>query len=237
MKTIILAGGLGTRLRAMISDKPKPMAQICGKPFLEWQIELLKRFNLRDIILSVGYMRNEIKNYFGNGKKFAVDIEYAEEEEPLGTGGALKNAESYVFREDKFIVINGDTYLNMDFIDFIKFHDEKNGLVAIALAKVDDPYRYGSVKLDRNCRVIEFIEKSEKSLGNVNAGVYLFDLDIYRYMPDKDKFSLEYDLFPMLLETKRIFGYKNDCYFRDLGTPEDYEIMQKELEVLNDHKE
>ena len=232
MKTIILAGGLGTRLRAMISDKPKPMVQICGKPFLEWQIELLKRFNLRDIILSVGYMGNEIKNYFGNGKKFDVGIEYAEEEEPLGTGGALKNAKSYVFRENKFIVMNGDTYLNTDFIDFIKFHEEKNGLATIALAKVNDPHRYGSVKIDRNCKVAEFIEKSDKSFGRVNAGVYIFDSSIYRYMPDKDKFSLEYDFFSMLLETKRIFGYKTNCYFRDLGTPEDYKKMQKELEEL-----
>lgn len=232
MKTIILAGGLGTRLKSVISNKPKPMAQICGKPFLEWQIELLKRFNLRDIILSVGYMRNEIKNYFGNGKKFAVDIEYAEEEEPLGTGGALKKAKSYVFREDKVIVMNGDTYLNMNLSDFLRFHDEKKGLATIALAKVDEPYRYGSVKIDNHCKVTEFIEKGGKSFASVNAGVYIFNLDIYRYMPAKDNFSLEYDFFPMLLETKRIFGYKTDCYFRDLGTPEDYEKMQKELEEL-----
>jgi D-glycero-alpha-D-manno-heptose 1-phosphate guanylyltransferase len=231
VKTIILAGGLGTRLRSIISDKPKPMAQIGGKPFLEWQIELLKRFNLRDIILSVGYMANEIKNYFGNGKKYDVDIKYAEEEEPLGTGGALINAKSFVFGEDKFIVMNGDTYLNIDFMDFIRFHDEKKGLATIALvATVDEPYRYGSVKIDGNCRVIEFIEKGDKSFGSVNAGAYIFDSNVYHYMPDKDTFSLEYDFFPALLKTKRIFGYKTNCYFRDLGTPEDYEKMQRELE-------
>jgi NDP-sugar pyrophosphorylase family protein len=237
MKTIILAGGLGTRLRAVISDKPKPMAPISGKPFLDWQLELLKRFHLREIILSVGYMGNEIKNYFGNGGKFGVEIWYAEEHEPLGTGGALRNAKAFVLREDKFVVINGDTYLNMNFLDFLRFHDEKNGLATIALAKVDEASRYGSVELDKYCKVTKFVEKSAKSFESVNAGVYAFDSEIFSYMPEKDKFSLEYDFFPMLLETNRIFGYRTNCYFRDLGTLEDYENMQKELGELYDHKE
>ncbi|MFC1786449.1 NDP-sugar synthase [Halobacteriota archaeon] len=233
MKTIILAGGLGTRLRKIISDKPKPMAQICGKPFLEWQIELLKRFNLRDIILSVGYMSNEIKNYFGNGKKFEVHIEYVEEEKPLGTGGALKNAESYVVNEDKFMVMNGDTYLLTDFTDFLSFHEEKKGLATISLANINEEnHRYGAVEINEHCIITKFIEKSEKNFGSINTGAYVFDLDIYSYMPAKEVFSIEYDLFPKIVETNRIFGYKTNCYFRDLGTPEDYERIKKELEEL-----
>jgi len=125
MKTIILAGGLGTRLRNIIPEKPKPMALICGKPFLEWQIKLLKKFDLIHLIFCIGYKGEMIKNYFGDGKKFGVYIEYAEEREPLGTGGALKNAKSYVVGEDKFVVMNGDTYLDLDFIDFLEFHNKK----------------------------------------------------------------------------------------------------------------
>jgi NDP-sugar pyrophosphorylase family protein len=160
-----------------------------------------------------------------------VNIVYAEEEEPLGTGGALKNAKSYVSEEEKFMVMNGDTYLTMNFFDFVRFHDEKNALATIALAKVDEQSRYGSVKTN-NAKVTEFIEKGDNSFGQVNAGVYIFDLDIHRYMPSKDEFSLEYDFFPTLLETERIFGYKTNCYFRDLGTPADYEKMSKEFEEL-----
>ena len=137
MKTIILAGGFGTRLRSTISNVPKPMAEVLGKPFLEWQIDMLKKFDFRDIVLSIGYLGDKIKSYFMDGRRFGVQIEYVEEDQPLGTGGSLKILEPSLINNEDFLVMNGDTYLNLNLSEFIKFHREKKALTTIALTQIN----------------------------------------------------------------------------------------------------
>jgi D-glycero-alpha-D-manno-heptose 1-phosphate guanylyltransferase len=228
MKAVILAGGLGTRLRAVVSEVPKPMAEVLGKPFLAWQIEQLKKFGVVDIIISIGYLGAKIKQYFQDGKRLGTRIEYAEESHPLGTGGALKNALQYLISEEKFLVMNGDTYLTIDFADFSRFHEEKDSLITMALAKVERPSKSGFVELDKENRIVNFVER-EKGVGITNAGYLIFSSEIFNRMPDEDKFSLEYDLYPKIVGTKRVFGYLTTQYFRDLGNPDDYEAIKKEL--------
>jgi NDP-sugar pyrophosphorylase family protein len=228
MKAIILAGGLGTRLRPVVSDIPKPMAEVLGRPFLAWQIEQLKKFGILDIIISIGYLGDKIKMYFQDGNRLGAHIEYAEESQPLGTGGALKNASRYLAGEEKFLVMSGDTYLDLVFSDFLRFHGEKNSLVTMALARRERPSKSGCVEIDKENRIINFVEK-EKGAGLINAGYLIFSSEVFDHMPKKNKFSLEYDLYPKLVGTKRIFGYVASGYFRDIGNPEDYEAIKKEL--------
>jgi len=228
MKAIILAGGLGTRLRPVISDIPKPMAEVLGKPFLAWQIYQLKNFGIFDIVISIGHLGDKIKQYFQDGEKLGTRIKYAEEHQPLGTGGALRNASRYLTSEEKFLVVSGDTYLDLDFSDFLRFHDEKNSLITMALARRERLSKSGCVEINKENRIVKFVEK-EKGAGLINAGYLIFSSEVFDYMPKKDKFSLEYDLYPKLVKIKRIFGYVTSGYFRDIGNPEDYEAIKKEL--------
>jgi NDP-sugar pyrophosphorylase family protein len=228
MKAVILAGGLGTRLRPVVSDIPKPMAEVLGKPFLAWQIEQLKKFGIVDVIISIGYLGDKIKLYFQDGERLGIHIKYAEESQPLGTGGALRNASLYLINEEKFLVVNGDTYLNIDFPDFSRFHEEKDSLITMALAKIERPSKSGFVKIDKENRVVDFVEK-KKGVGLMNAGYLIFSFEVFNYMPDKNKFSLEHDLYPNIVGTKRVFGYLTSQYFRDIGNPKDYDAVKKEL--------
>ena len=223
-----MAGGLGTRLKPVVSKVPKPMAKVGGKPFLEWQIDQLKKFGIRDIVISIGYMGEHIKRYFGNGKKFEVMVTYVEEEEPLGTGGALKNTSRFLAGEKKFLLMNGDTYLDLNFADFLKFHDEKDALVTMALARREKSFKSGCVRVDKDGRITEFVEKEEGS-GLINAGHLLFETQALKLLPQREKFSLECDFYPELVGRGVLFGYLTSCYFRDLGNPEDYEAMKREL--------
>lgn len=231
MKTVILAGGLGTRLRPTVSNVPKPMAEVLGKPFLEWQINLLKKFDLRDIVLSIGYMGDKIKNHFMDGGRFGVHIEYVEEDQPLGTGGSLKIVKPCLSSKEDFLVMNGDTYLDLDFSGFVKFHREKKALTTIALTQINRLSKCGCVELDANSRIASFVER-EKGEGIINAGVHAFTNEVFAYMPRKRNFSLEFDLFPNLIRTKRVFGYLTRDYFRDIGRPEDYEAIKRDLKGI-----
>lgn len=141
MKAVILAGGLSSRLRKKINDKPKSMVSVLGKPFLEYQIEQLKRYGITEIVLCVGYLGDQIKYFFKNGAEFGVSIEYATEKKLLGTGGALKNAQKYL-QDSTFLVLNGDSYLDMDFLDFIRYHKERKAKRTIALTRVGEEGKY-----------------------------------------------------------------------------------------------
>lgn len=237
MKAVILAGGLGTRLRDKIKDLPKPMAEVLGKPFLEWQLELLKSWGIREFILSVGYLADKVKSYFKNGEQLGVSIRYAEEEEPLEDGGGLKNACRFLDEVDIFLVANGDTYLDLSTEDFYRFtglHRETGALVTLALAKRDKPQKSGLVKLE-NSRIIKYEEK--EGAGLVNAGYMLFRREALNYMPQCRKFSLGKDFLPVLVQTGRAYGFITNCFFLDLGTPEDYEKMKEKLgEVLRSRR-
>jgi D-glycero-alpha-D-manno-heptose 1-phosphate guanylyltransferase len=219
MKAIILAGGLGTRLRDIVQDVPKPMAPVGGKPFLEYLILQLVRWDIREIVISTGYKGDVIKSYFGDGGKWGVKIDYSEEESPLGTGGALKKAARMV-DDHQFILMNGDSFINIDFGRFIDFHDRKKAAVTMSLVHVTNMSRYGEVKVNENGKVYRFVEKSVDGEGYINAGVYLLDRKIISRIPD-GKVSLEREILPLLIGPG-VHAMTVDGFFMDIGTPIDY---------------
>jgi galactokinase/mevalonate kinase-like predicted kinase/dTDP-glucose pyrophosphorylase len=236
MKVLILAGGFGTRLKEVISDRPKVMAPINGKPFLEYVIQLLRRNGIKEIVISLGYLGDYIKAYFGDGTNFGVKIEYVVEDFPLGTGGAIKNAQS--FFKEPFLVVNGDTYLETDLRHLIAFHNDKKSLATIALAVINNVGESGLVSLLKSGKIKSFKEKPKSGKrGLVNAGYYFFSPKIFKYIPAKKRLSLEKIVFPKLVSSGLIHGFAINADFLDIGKPETYEKgktyfqMKKEVVV------
>ncbi len=216
MKALILAGGLGTRLRPLTYKIPKAMVEVNGKPFLYYLIKFLSKQNIKDIVISVGYLKENIMEYFTDGKNLGVNIEYAVENEPLGTGGAINNAKKFL--KEKFIVMNGDTIFNINLEDFSKFHEYKKGVCTIALANIDNTERYGAVEVDKDGRIVKFLEKGIKKNGLINGGIYILEEEIFNYLLEVG--SLEKDVFPLLIG--KMYGYVSNSYFIDIGIPEYY---------------
>lgn len=230
MKVLILAGGLGLRLRPVVSDIPKVMAPIRGKPFLEYLIGMLKCYHLDSLILSVGYLKEAIIDCFGDGSAYNINIEYARESNPLGTAGAIRNAKPHL--NSTFIVTNGDTYLELDYNAFVRFHKEKKALVTIALAETKNTSCYGSVEMDTTCRVTSFAEKQAGGRGKnfVNAGAYVMEPAVFRHIPSNKRISLETEILPDLIASKLpVFGFRASGHFIDIGIPSDYIAAQKFL--------
>lgn len=225
MKAIIIAGGLGTRLRPITYNIPKPIVPLVNKPFVFHQIELLKRFGITEIILNLHYLSDNIRNLFDDGKRLGVKVYYSIEEKPLGTAGAVKNAEKF-FDDGPMLVFNGDILTDMNLERAIKFHEEKKAKVTIALTTVEDPTMYGLVITDDNGRVSEFREKpswEHVTTNTINAGIYIVDPGIFKHAPKGKEFSFERQLYPLLLQKgEKIFGYKTDAYWMDIGDPEKY---------------
>jgi D-glycero-alpha-D-manno-heptose 1-phosphate guanylyltransferase len=176
-EAIILAGGLGTRLRSVVNDIPKPMAEVCGKPFLSYILDFLIKYGIKRVILSVGYKWEAIREFFGEQYK-SINLVYAIEYEPLGTGGAIKNALKYV-RDTEVFILNGDTLFNIDLSVFYSLHKNKNSNLSIALKKMNFTERYGSVKIDENNRIIDFSEKAQKFNILINGGIYLLNKNFF----------------------------------------------------------
>jgi D-glycero-alpha-D-manno-heptose-7-phosphate kinase len=226
MKAIILAGGFGTRLKEAVPDRPKPMALIAGKPFLEHQIHSLREQNITDIILAVHYMSGKIKSHFGAGRRFGVDITYSEEEVPLGTAGAIKKAEKYI--DDTFLVLNGDSYSKIDLKKFLEFHKSAGGYASLILKKCENSSNYGNVIMEGN-KIITFSEKKGSLEGLINTGIYLFEPNILDYIIPGKKVSLEKEVFPILAENKKLRGNIQEGYFIDIGRPETYNQFKKDI--------
>jgi len=222
---VILCGGLGTRLRGIIDDRPKVMAEINGRPFLDILIDYIKDYKFRRFILCVGYMSDVIKEYYIK-KSSDMAILFSEEREPLGTAGAIKNAEKLI-RSEIFLVLNGDSICEIDLEDFLRFHNSKKALHSIVLAAIDDPADYGVIKLDENQKIISFSEKTAvQGVSLVNAGIYLMNMTVLGDIPSGQRFSLEYDLLPKILD-KGIYGYITDRKLMDIGTPERLELTRQ----------
>lgn len=228
MQAILLAGGLGTRLRAVVSDRPKPMALVEGRPFMEYVVHELSRHGITDIIFAVGYKGSMVEEYFGDGSQFeAADgsgrltIRYAYEEELLGTAGAIKNAGKFI-TDDTFFVLNADTFYQIDYSRLVRMQQEKNLDMALVLREVPDVSRYGQAILTDN-RLTGFNEKtSEAKPGTINGGIYLMRKELLAEIPE-GKVSLENVMIPKWLEEKRpLGGIVNDGYFIDIGIPEAY---------------
>lgn len=220
---VILCGGLGKRLRSVVFDQPKVLVKIGEKTFLDILINNLLLYGLKNIILSVGYLKEQIKNHFNYNydKNCDCKISFSEEEQPLGTGGALKKARP-VIRSNPFMVMNGDSICKVDLRNFTDFHTEKKALLSIVLVRSKTAQDYGSVTLDNSQRITNFNEKiAGRSENLINAGIYLMEKDIFSYMPEQNRFSLEYELFPKLINN-RCYGFLTESEFIDIGTPERY---------------
>lgn len=228
MNAVILAGGLGTRLSGVVTDVPKPMALINDHPFLEILIANLSLKGITKVILSVGYMHEVIKEYFGDYYN-NVEISYVVEDEPLGTGGALKKATNLIGRDEELFVLNGDTFLDLDFMKMKQEYIDSKAEVGIALKSMDDSYRYGRVVLDDENRIAEFKEKGAHEPGLINAGVYILRPSFFEAFDLPARFSLESDCFEKHLDKLNIHPFIVDGYFIDIGIPEDYKRSQSEL--------
>jgi len=226
MKAIILAGGLGTRLRERIPDLPKPMAPVAGRPFLEYILDRLIAGGINEIILSVGYQADIIMQHFGNIYRNTI-ISYAVESQPLGTGGAIVHALNKQ-GDEPVLVLNGDTLLNIDFEELVRWYMKMPVQVAMVLRKVSDVSRYGSVLLSGE-NVIGFLEKGENGPGLINAGVYIIRPDVFNVFGLSDEFSLEEDLLQAYCSEVSPRAFLSDAYFIDIGIPGDYDRAQQEL--------
>ncbi len=222
-KAFILVGGEGTRLRPFTYEIPKPLIPIKGKTLLEHVLDLLRKYQVNEAILSVGYKRGQIKDYFGNGARFGMKITYVEEESPLGTAGPMRMAESEL--TDTFIMMNGDILTNLDLFAMIDQHEETGAVGTIALTTVEDPSRYGVARLKGN-QILEFIEKPKKEEAPsklINAGVYVLEPEVFNYIPKEGKSMLERDVFPKLANEGKLYGFPFAGQWFDTGTLEAYE--------------
>lgn len=224
---IILAGGLGTRLRGVVNDLPKAMAPVNGKPFLHYIFQYLIKQNISEVIFSVGYKRESIQEYFGNDY-LGVKVRYAIEEEPLGTGGGIKIAFQSV--TDFAFVLNGDTFFDVDLNVLKNFYSETSADIAMALKNMKSFDRYGTVQM-RNDRITHFEEKKFLKEGLINGGVYFFHKQILEVV-EADSFSFEKDVLEKFVNEKKWCGKIYSNYFIDIGIPEDYAKAQEDFKKL-----
>lgn len=229
MKAIILAGGKGTRLRSVVSDVPKPMAPVDKRPFLEYVIGSLAAQGMREIILSVGHQKEIIRSHFRDGSRLGVHISYSEEDSPLGTGGAIREAIRGT-AGSRFLILNGDTFNRLDHVSMEAFHLSTGALLTIALVMKRNAGRYGLVTMDEHRRIIGFSEKACPGGGYINCGVYMAERAIVDLMPE-GAFSLEKDLFPSLTGGA-VYGYPGRHFFIDIGIPATYRYIDHHPALL-----
>lgn len=231
MRAIILAGGLGTRLRSEVPDLPKPLAPVAGRPFLAWKLDHLRNAGVTDVILSVGYRREAIVDVFGDAYR-GIRLAYAVEDTPLGTGGALREAlKLCVGRNEPVWVMNGDTFVDVPYGAMWAQHMVlKPGATTLTLALVDveDGSRYGSVTVE-NGRVRKFAARGMPGGALINGGVYLVQPELFSACPMPDVFSFENDFLEPKIDTLDLRAFQARCYFIDIGTPSDYVRAQTEL--------
>jgi NDP-sugar pyrophosphorylase family protein len=225
-KAVLLVGGLGMRLRTVVPSAPKPLAPVGNRPFLELLIRQLGNQGIRSLIMCTGYLADQIEDEFSDGRSLAVTIEYSKEPEPLGTAGAVKFAERFLHGVPDFLVMNGDSFLELDLRQLIRLHRRHGGLATMAVVSVENAGRYGTVHVDSDNRVTEFCEKTgSDSPGLINAGVYVFSPAIFELIPT-GPVSLEKDVFPKLLD-QGVHAAREQGVFIDIGTPADYAHAQE----------
>jgi D-glycero-alpha-D-manno-heptose 1-phosphate guanylyltransferase len=229
MKAIILARGFGTRLRESVRDLPKPMAIVAGRPFLEYVLDRLVIAGINNVTLSVGYKADLIMRHFGNHYRNA-QIGYAVEDKPLGTGGAM----AFALRgsgKEAVLVLNGDTFLNIDYGQLIDWYMQKPAAVAMVLREMPDTGRYGSVVVSGE-HVAGFVEKGRVGSGLINAGVYILKPDVFTSFGLFGKFSFETDVLQAHCRELSPRAFLTSAYFVDIGLPDDYERAQYELPAI-----
>lgn len=231
MKTVIMAGGKGTRISSIASDIPKPMIKIDGKPVLEHEIECLRIQGFNDIIITVSHLGNIIMDYFGDGKAFGVNIEYYFEEEPLGNAGALFKIKDKLTED--FLLLNADAVFDIDFNKFVSYHKEKGGLVTLFTHPNSHPYDSGLIIADDNGAVLNWLAKEDDRpkyyRNRVNAGLHVISPKVLDVVIDTPKIDLDRQLLKPLSGTGRMYVYDSPEYVKDMGTPERYESVTRDF--------
>jgi len=219
-----MAGGQGTRLRPLTSNQPKPMLPIVGEPMLQHILRLLRRHGFTDVVVTVQFLASVIRTFFGDGSDLDLSITYATEEQPLGTAGSVKNAESEL--DDSFLVISGDAVTDFDLSQVVKFHREKGSAVTVALKRVRDPLEFGIVITDDEGRIERFLEKpgwGEVFSDQINTGIYVIEPEVLEHVPPGEEYDFAHDLFPFLLERGvPMYGYAPEGEWTDVGNLEAY---------------
>jgi mannose-1-phosphate guanylyltransferase len=231
MQALILVGGEATRLRPLTCNMPKSMVPVLNAPFLEHVIRYLSGHGIKDIILAQGFLPKPMADYFQDGSRFGIKLTYALETKPMGTAGAVKNAEQYL--SDSFLVLNGDIFTDLDITAMLQFHQQRRAKATIALTPVEDPTAYGLIEASSDGRVSRFMEKpswDQITTNMINAGTYILDREILKRIPPQSNFSFERQLFPSLLEQgEAVYAYPSSAYWVDIGTPEKYLQLQRDI--------
>jgi len=231
MKTVIMAGGLGKRIKEINDSIPKPLIMVNGKPVLEREIECLSKQGFKDIIITVSYMKEKIIDHFKDGKDFGVNIEYFIEEEPLGNAGALFELKDKL--TDDFLLINADSIFDIDLNRFVNFHYQHKGLASLFVHPNNHPYDSGLIILDDNNQVIEWLNKEEdrpKWYRNiVNAGMHILSPELLNNRPDTTKVDLDRQILKPLANKNLLYAYKSSEYIKDMGTPERYKQVRDDF--------
>jgi mannose-1-phosphate guanylyltransferase len=228
---VILVGGEGTRLRPLTYNTPKPMVPVLNVPFLEHVIRNLRECDITDIIMAQYYLAESMANYFGDGKRFGVNLRYVMEGFPRGSAGAVKNVEQYL--SSTTLVLNGDIFQKRNLNDMIEVHRQNKSSATILLTPVDNPTLYGVVETDHKGRVKRFMEKpkpEDVTTNMINAGTWVIKPDILKQVPPDIKYSFERDLFPrMIADGEPVYAYSSSNYWMDTGTPEKYLQLHRDL--------
>jgi histidinol-phosphate phosphatase family protein len=228
LSAVVLAGGFGTRLRSVVADRPKVLAPVAGRPFLTYLLDQIADAGIQRVVLSTGHLAEQFNSVIGDRYR-DIAITYAHEEQPLGTGGAIRFACGFT-DADQLLVMNGDSFCDADLSAYIAWHVYGQHDVSLMLAKVNDTSRYGTVEIDANCRITAFIEKRpEQTTGYINAGVYLLRRPMLEQFPIGPS-SIERDVFPAWLREREIMGWVTDGEFIDIGIPSDYERSHEFME-------
>ena len=215
MKAVILAGGKGTRLRPLTYQIPKPLVPVHGKPFLQYQLELIKSFGIREALILVSYLGHKIEEYFGDGSKLGLKIEYSYEESQLGTGGALKNAGDKL--AEHFLLLNGDTLLAIDYAKFIVYFHRSNKIGSVVVYDNSVKVASNNIAVDESNFVIKYDKKSSREMTHVDAGAMVFKREILNYIPEGRVCSLEEEIFHELIEKRELIAFVTNQSFYDMG--------------------
>lgn len=234
MKAVVMAGGEGTRLRPMTANQPKPLLPVVNRPIMEHVLRLLNRHGFHDTVVTVQFLATLIRNYFGDGEEFDMNLHYVAEEVPLGTAGSVKNAEEQLAGEP-FIVVSGDALTDIDLSDMVRFHRQNGAMVTIGLKRVANPLEFGIIIVDEQGRIQRFLEKptwGQVFSDTVNTGIYVMEPEVLQYVAENDVVDWSGDVFPALLEAGApLYGYVTDGYWEDVGTHESY--LRAQADVLS----
>src|SRR5688500_18608555 len=244
MKAVILVGGEGTRLRPLTTNRPKPLIPLVNRPFLDHVLNVLRTHGITDVVLAMSYLSENFEQAYGDGSHLGMKLTYVRDEQPMGTGGAIKNVEEHLVPGETFLVLNSDILTDIDLTDMLKMHTDNGSICSISLTPVEDPSAYGVVDMDDAGRIQRFTEKPkrEEATSNwINAGTYIIEYQMLEHIsepqlldaiPQGRPNSVEYGLFPTLLtEGKPLYGYRTGAYWMDIGTPAKY--LQAHVDLLS----